>query len=78
MSTAARVITIVKGASVVTLASGYCLTYSGTRRLFECAHIHAERRNKSGRTTSCIATYKDGSAIKYTWSQSSGPRYKEI
>ncbi len=58
-----------------TLALGYAtLRGSAERAMFDCAHIAEDKRNDAGRCTMMIATYPDGSALKFTWSPAAGSK----
>lgn len=78
MTTAAEIIQTCASASAVTLYGGYAVMPDGSRKLFEPAHIASEKRNASGRCTFLTAEYKDGSALRFTWSPSQGARYTLI
>ena len=68
----------------VTLAYGYMVTLSGRRVIFSDHYgdraaspprMIGERRNKAGRCTAVTAEYRDGSRLRFTWSEVRGPRY---
>lgn len=66
--------------SAVTLAGGYMVTLSGRRVIFadhgvSVPRMIGERRNASGRCTAVTAEYRDGSRLRFTWSEARGPRY---
>lgn len=70
--------------SAVTLAGGYMVTLSGRRVIFSDHYgdraaspprMTGERRNASGRCTAVTAEYRDGSRLRFTWSEARGPRY---
>jgi hypothetical protein len=65
-----------QGQAAVTLAMGYAVDYSGNRVLFEPGHVVTEKRNKAGRCTALVVSYKDGSVLSFTWSENSGARYQ--
>jgi len=75
VSTAKDILDKVSGASAVTLYGGYAM-FNGKTVNFEPAHIAEEKRNKEGRCTKLVAQYKDGSELVFTWSQSSGAKYR--
>jgi hypothetical protein len=75
MTTAKTIAAKVAGASAVTLRGGYAVFANGERVTFETAHVEKEKRNKSGRCVELIASYADGSRLRFTWSEASGPRY---
>ena len=65
------------GPSAVTLYGGYAMNIDG-RIMFEPARITGEKRNKSGRCTRLVASYKDGSSILFTWSEAKGALYRAL
>lgn len=69
------------------LASGYMVTRDCGRIIFSdhygdrCADAPREsdiKRNKDGRCTGLVATYSDGSRLRFTWSQERGARYRVL
>lgn len=75
MNTALAIIEAIRAAQpdAFTLSGGYMVN-KGSRTLFETARIISERRNSSGRVLMCVAQYKDGSRIRFTWSDGQGSR----
>lgn len=66
--------------SALTLAGGYMVTLSGRRVIFadhgaSVPRMTGQRRNKAGRCTAVTAEYRDGSRLRFTWSEARGPRY---
>lgn len=63
------------GVTAVTLRYGYIVHQDGTRSLFAPATISDERTNDRGRCTNITAKWKDGSGVRYRWSEDKGARY---
>lgn len=80
MTTAQAIARQIEGASAVTLGGGYAMALAQGNRwhrvTFEPARITEERRNVKGRCTHLRATYKDGSALVFTYSEARGARYR--
>lgn len=75
MNTAETVKEACKGASAYTLEGGYAVGYNSEKTYFEPAKISETRWNQSKtRVTHCVATFKDGSQLTFTWSQSFGSK----
>lgn len=73
MSTAEQVLSHVKGASAYTLAGGYAVhPHPWPRRVFEPARVSEERRNKAGRVSHMIASYADGSRLRFVYHATRG------
>ena len=68
MSTAEHVMAACERATAYTLQGGYCIRPAPWGRgLFESAYISEERLNKAGRMTHCIASYADGSRLRFAY-----------
>jgi hypothetical protein len=61
--------------AAVTLAGGYAIRPDGSRYMFEACRVRELKRNRAGRCVRLVGTYYDGSTIRYTWSETRGPRY---
>lgn len=66
------------------LSAGYMVRYNGERIIFSDSyggsppHVVTESHNASGRCTSQIVQYEDGSKLHYSWAESRGSRYCEV
>ena len=71
----------------VTVSCGYMVTRQHERILFSDHYgdrtwsvpwVTDEKRSVSGRCTAFTAVYSDGSRLRYTWSDSLGPRWRVL
>lgn len=78
MTTATDILSIIQSGydSAVTFYGGYAVSPTGARKLFEPAHVAAERRNKAGRVTFGRYEYADGSAVEFRYHESRGSAFK--
>jgi hypothetical protein len=65
-----------QGKAAVTLEGGYAVDYAGKRTMFAPGHVVSEKRNKAGRCTALVVSYKDNSVLSFTWSENAGARYQ--
>ena len=78
MLIAQRVKTAFDGATAFTLYGSYAVMPDGNRVLVPLAACSQERRNDFGRCTHLLATYADGSQLRFRYSASRGTSLEVI